>query len=521
MSSPYFGFTFIREANEPAPPSNAMMSVVGLCGPAVKAPDVLDTDFDAAFPLNTPIMFTSTDATARLIDPACYIGDALDAINEQLGRMQRSARVIFVRVEEDTDPDVTKALWNTMSNIIGNSAAGSGIWAFKRAGAVCGAYPRLVCVPGYTSQTPNGVSEITIGGGGGTIAYTKVPTVTADTVNGTGFVGECVLGTGSDSGKVVSINVVSPGNYTAPPILTIVRGEGDTTGAGATATCKLDELANPIASTLPAILASYLGVAVVDAPATTELAAINYRETLSSNRLILVSPDVKVLENGVVVRKPASPRVIGIGVRRDFEYEGRPFHSWANQPIYGIVGPGRDVEFSLTDGATEGQDLMTHQIGPIVRGESGDDFAISDGGFVFLGIDNVGEEAVWQQYHKVRGRDFIELTCLRTLRFYLGKFNLTTHTIQTVVNVVGNILNISQSKGDILGYLCRFDPDLNNPDDLRTGKIYIDARFEEAPVFRLATIMSRPHRPALDATIAALAASTVLTETVQTTAAAA
>jgi len=38
-------------------------------------------------------------------------------------------------------------------------------------------------------------------------------------------------------------------------------------------------------------------------------------------------------------------------------------------------------------------------------------------------------------------------------------------------------------------------------------------RFEEAPVFRLATIMSRPHRPALEETIATLTASVVLSET--------
>ncbi|KRQ99286.1 hypothetical protein [Bradyrhizobium valentinum] len=517
--NPNFGFSFIREANEPAPPSNAIMSVVGLCGPATKKATVDQTEFDAAFPLNVPVMFTSTDATAQLIEPTSRIGDALSAINSQLGRMQRSARVIYVRTEEDADADATKRYWNTVSNIIGNSVGGTGIWAFKRAGAVCGAYPRLVCVPGFTDRMPNGVASITVTAPGAN--YNGQPTVSAAGANGSGFVGEVVLGTGADAGKVMSIRVLSPGNYTAPPVLTIEPQDGEDgngdpfTGAGATATATLDALANPIAATLPAVLNSYLGVAVIDAPPSTEAAALDYRETLSSNRLIIVDPDVKVLENGVVVHKPASPRIIGVAVRRDFEYEGRPFHSWANQPIYGIVGPGRNIEFSLTDGATEGQDLLGHQIGPIVRGETGDDFAIAEGGFVFVGYENVGEDAVWQQYHKVRGRDFIELTVLRTLRYYLGKFNLTTHTIQTVVNVVGNLLNIAQSKGDILGYLCRFDPDQNNPDDLRTGKIYVDARFEEAPMFRLATILSRPHRPALEQTIATLTASTVLTEAVQ------
>jgi hypothetical protein len=498
MTEPNFGFSFRREALEPAPPSNAIMSIVGMVGPVVPAVDATEDDIAAAFPLNTPVMFTTTDAKARLIEPYSAIGDAIAGINSQLGRMQRSARMILVRTEEDDNANDTKKFWKTVANIIGSSASGSGIWALKRAGAVCGAYPRLVCVPGYTSQRPNGVSAVTVTAGG--TGYTAA-TVTAAETNGAGFVGECVI----TGGAITAIRVISPGNYSVAPILTI---DGD--GYDATATAALDDLANPIAATLPAVLASYLGVAVIDGPATSEADAIDARETLQSDRLIFVDPDVKVLEDGSVARRPSSPRIIGIAVRRDFEYEGRPFRSWANQPIYGIVGPGRSIEFSLTDGSVEGQALLGHEVGVIVRGESGDDFAIADGGFVFIGTDNLGEEAIWQQYHKVRGRDFIELTALRTLRSYLGRFNLTTHTIQAVVNTVANMLNMAQAKGDILGYQCRFDPDENNPDDLRTGKIYIDARFEEAPVFRRAVILSRPHRPALEATIATLTASQVL-----------
>jgi phage tail sheath protein FI len=236
---------------------------------------------------------------------------------------------------------------------------------------------------------------------------------------------------------------------------------------------------------------------------------------MQSPRLIPVEPAVKLLgADGYIHNKPLSPRIIGVAVRRDFEYEGRPFRSWANQPIYGIVGPSRPIEFNLTDGAVEGQDLLYHQIGVLVRGESGDDFAIADGGFVYVGVDNIGEEAIWQQDHKVRGRDFIELTVLRTLRYYLGRFNLTTQTIQVVINTVNNIILLAQAKGDLLGGFARFDRDQNNPDDLRQGKIYVDMRFEEAPVFRLATIMSRPHRPALEQTIETLTASVVLSETV-------
>ena len=77
MTAPVFGFTFRREALEPAPPSNAIMSVVGICSPFTKAADAVQGDFDAAFPLDTPVLINSTDSKAALIDPTCSVGDQL------------------------------------------------------------------------------------------------------------------------------------------------------------------------------------------------------------------------------------------------------------------------------------------------------------------------------------------------------------------------------------------------------------------------------------------------------------
>ena len=95
-------------------------------------------------------------------------------------------------------------------------------------------------------------------------------------------------------------------------------------------------LAEPYGALL--LLAKLLAHAVVDGPATTEQDAINWRETINSDRLIPVDPAVKVYINGETVVQPMAPAVIGIGVRRDHEKQGRPFHSWANQPMQGIIG---------------------------------------------------------------------------------------------------------------------------------------------------------------------------------------
>ena len=257
--------------------------------------------------------------------------------------------------------------------------------------------------------------------------------------------------------------------------------------------------ANAVCAALPAVCAKLLAHAVVDGPATSEQAALDWRETLSSDRLIAVDPAVKVLTGTTETVMPMSPAIIGIAVRRDHEKQGRPFHSWANQPVRGIVGPSRPINFSLTDGATEGQRLLASNIGVLLRGEMGVETAIASGGFVFVGTDNAGEDDLWRFYNVTRGRDFIHLMFLRTLRYYLGRFNITGQTVQAVVNTMSFALRDLKADGDILGYEVKFTRDQNSPEQLRMGKFTINFAAEEAPVLRYLGIQSARYRPALDA----------------------
>ncbi|MBF2715731.1 phage tail protein [Agrobacterium vitis] len=262
-----------------------------------------------------------------------------------------------------------------------------------------------------------------------------------------------------------------------------------------------DGAANPVLASLPTVANQILAQVIADGPAGLD-DFTNWVENHAGMRIIPVSGGVYATDStGTDVLRPMSPRVAGLFVRRDYENDGSPFKSIANQTVYGITGVEKNLRFSLTDGSTEGQQILAVHGGIIVRGESGDDFSISDGGFVFIGTDNLSEESVWDQYHKVRGRDFVELTVLRTVRSYLGKYNLTTQTIQSVVNTISTILQNRQSNGDILGFRARFDPSKNNASDLRAGHIYVDMQFEEAPVFKRLTVASRPYAAALDATI--------------------
>ncbi len=479
MSEPTFGISITRIDNEPRPAVWSDMSVVGLIGtaPAANA---------AIFPLNTPVFMFSDDATmfAALGDTGT-LKDAVEGLNDQLGEFQVAAKIIIVRVTEGVDDDTT------IANIVGNSASKTGVHAFVEAGPALGMIPRLIAAPGYTKQHKTGVTALNIANAGSGYTNGTALALTATGGGGTGFAGTAkVVG-----GAITEVTITNPGSgYTSAPTIVLTALGG---GTGGSVTATVGALANPVCAELPSVLNKLLAVAVVDGPASTLAAYTAWRETMQSERLIPVETAVKVGVSGTV--KPASPRVIGIAVRRDHQYQGRPFHSWANQPVQGIVGPSRNINFSLTDGATEGQSILSMNGGVIIRGEMGVETAIASGGFVFVGTDTCSEDPLWQFYNVVRGRDYIHLMFLRTLRFYLGRFNITGQTIEAIRNTMAFAMRDLKADGDILGYRIAFTRDQNSPEQLRLGKFTVNFAAEEPPVLRYLGIQSARYRPALDA----------------------
>lgn len=411
MSDPTFGLSITRIDNEPRPAIVTDMSIVGL---VFTAPDA-DAD---AFPLDTPVQFYSDDVAV-----VSKLGDtgtgpmAVNLINQQLGAFQAAATIVGVRVTEGADTD------ETITNLLGDINTRTGMYALLNAGALLGIIPRLICVPGYTSQIADGAQ------------------------------------------------------------------------------------ANAIVAGLPTLLERLLAFAVVDGPATSLVAYNAWRETIQSERIIPLETAVKVLDSeGDVVVTPGSPAIIGIAVRRDHEFQGRPFHSWANQPIYGIVGPSRPIDFSILDGATEGQQILAKNGGIIVRGESTDG-ALADGGFVYVGTDTCSEDTLWRFYNQVRGRDYIHLMFIKTLRYFLGRRNIDRGAIEDILATMKGGLRDIQATGDLLGFRVGFTRDANSPEQLRLGRFTVAFQAEEPPVLRYIGIQSARYRPALDALLVDLLTS--------------
>ncbi|WP_420408704.1 phage tail protein [Hoeflea sp.] len=477
------GIKHLRDGIEAQSVLPADMSIVGIVGTAPNA--------DAAkFPVNTAVALDTNDTTLRAsLGTTGTIVDALAGISAQLSGGIGAAKCVIVRVADDEDP------FEVISNIIGVEANGTGVWALLDAPENLGRTPRLLVVPGFTSQSQNGIADPEITGAGsggenGTFALAF-----------TGGTGSGAAGTFTVSGgELTSITITNRGVYTVAPSLDF---SASTDLTGATATVALEQLANGVCAIMPTICERLKAHFLPEGPTNTRQAYLDWLETVPRSSRIIhpLRQDAKILVSGETVTKPLSPYIIGRYVARDAEFDGKPFHSIANQPINGIVGVSPVIPFSITDENSVGQQDLAVSAGIVFRGDIGVDGSLTDGGFAFWGTDTLSDLSEWVFSNVTRGRDYIELLQVKAVRKYLGRFNLTSQTIQAIFNTLDVQLSELQANGDILGYAVKFDPDVNTEAELRQGNIDITFEAEEPPVLRKVTLRSRRQAAALTALV--------------------
>ena len=259
--------------------------------------------------------------------------------------------------------------------------------------------------------------------------------------------------------------------------------------------------ANPVCAALPEICNALLAHAVVAGPASGGAAALNWRETLASGRLIPTDEAVKV-STGVGARyDDGAAVVLGLGARVDFQHGGFPFHAFANQQVHGIVGLKNYYPFSLTDGATEAQEILATKTGVFTRGQIGVETAAGEAGFLWIGAHNADTDPDWHFYNKTRARDWAHLALLKSIRLRLGRENVSPHSVQAVLNDSVEIGRVLLREGGSLGFRVGFEASKNSPADLRQGKFRIFFQTEEPPPIMQVDIDSRTYWRALEVTL--------------------
>lgn len=560
MTAPVFGIINTRPDDEALPVLGADFSKCLFISTSADADPFI-------FPVKVPVRFSTSDKTFTSRLGTGYLADAVRAVNDQLGPLGSAADCTVIRVAEGASSTASTKLMQTWSNILeaieiaksvaaevnatprlmdfpgytAQQPSGVATVTLTARGSGFTSAPTVAASGGggsdaaFATTISKGVLSAGVGAGGtgytaATVAFsapasglgqaaTGTVTVTTGAVTaitiankGHGYAdGEVaqVLITGDGTGATAtatmtgvleSITITSGGyDFASAPTLSVTGGAG----TGATATATIELLANPVVAAAPAMLNALLGFAFVSGPSSSRQAFEAWRETISSDRIHGIAVAARVLENGAIVTRPMSPRIIGLAIRSDNAHGGKPFHPFANQPIYGIVGINRPIQFSITDGATEGQMLLAADAGIVVQGELGVDTAIADGGYVYIGTESCAEGDLWAQFHQVRGADYITVDLMKLTRRFLGK-KIDADMVEAWLNSMKFNLRDRKADRDILGYALSFPKTGNSPEKVRLGHLKVVPQIEPGPVFRVAEIEQRRYRPAIDEMIATI-----------------
>ena len=235
-----------------------------------------------------------------------------------------------------------------------------------------------------------------------------------------------------------------------------------------------------VATEMEAIANRLRGYGIIDGPNSTDQAAIDFVENVST-RCYLVDPWVRVFDTASASEKvePASARVCGLIARID--NENGFWHSPSNKQIFGILGAARPIDFVLGDKNCRANLLNEKHVATIIRQD----------GFRLYGNRNCNtSDPKWMYLSVRRTADIINDSILQAHMWAVDR-NIEQSYYENVTEGVNAFLRSLQAQGAILGGKCWPDPDLNSPANIQLGQAWFN--FEFTPPFPAERVIFRSH----------------------------
>ncbi|WP_375700964.1 phage tail sheath subtilisin-like domain-containing protein [Bartonella sp. AA23NXGY] len=274
-----------------------------------------------------------------------------------------------------------------------------------------------------------------------------------------------LIGAGSIVGQTPRI-LIAPGfTHQRPSSVNIEEN-----GTGATA--------NPVAAELIGIAERLRAIVVLDAPNSTDEAALSTAKDFDSKRVILIDPFVKVNRDGKIIEQPASAAVAGVIAKTDFTHGF--WHSPSNKVINGIVGIARPIDFSIGDRSSRANLLNEQNITTIIR----------ENGYRLWGNRTLSSDTKFAFLSVVRTADMINDAILRGHLWAVDR-NIKKTYMNDVSESVNAYLRDLKAQGAILGGRCTPDLELNTASAIESGKVYFNVEFTPTTPAEHITFRSR------------------------------
>lgn len=221
------------------------------------------------------------------------------------------------------------------------------------------------------------------------------------------------------------------------------------------------------------------GIIVADGPNSTDADALAYRDKFGSDRIYLVDPWVKVWDTvtDAEIISPASARVAGLIAKSDDE---RGFWwSPSNRVINGITGTARPIDFALSDANARANYLNEHEVTTIIQRD----------GYRLWGNRTLSADPKWAFLKRRRIADMVNESILQAHLWAVDR-NVTRQYLEEVVEGVNAYGRQLISVGALVGFKAWADPDLNTPESLEAGQVWINYDWVETPTAEHITFRS-------------------------------
>jgi phage tail sheath protein FI len=451
----YFHGVKLTESSDT--PSLVRVSKFGVTFVNGTAPDA----DEARFPLNTPTLVTSLTAAAALGAAGTLLDDVTTVFAEG------GSSVIVNRVAAGAGAAETRA------NLIGDAVARTGLYAALRAKHLLGLQPRVLVTAGDTGTwIEDGVTSIAVTDGGS--GYTSAPTVVITPAEGDTGTGAAATATIAN-GEVTAITVTDAGEgHALAPTVTLTGGGG----TGALAVAHTGDVGNAFVSALATICPQIRARAYIDGPNTTDAAAVRFRATVNSGRILIIDPKALKNVDGVPVMKPMAPVFAGVRARVVAGSEGVS-GSVSNKIVRSIDGVARTVAYP-----TDANYLNERSIATVIN---------ERGGLRTWGSRLATDDTLWV-FDSVRATADMINEALEDLYFLYVDRKFTAYNLKMLVEDGNAALRTFVKNDDILGGRVWLS-DQNTPDLNVQGNVFLSVEFE--PVGLMEQIRITTHRNVL------------------------
>ena len=473
------GVEVVEISDGPRPIRTVRSSVIGVVGTAPDSQQEVKASLLIGVVSNNNALTITSKLAGELGNSSSLTLQNPNA-NSQTLAVSVSGRDVTVRLATNSSGAITTTATQLKTAIDGNTAAsalftvantgastGAGVVAALRraslAGGVDEAFPlnTPVLVPGDASLAAKLGSKGTLPGAmdgifdqtGAVVVVVRVAQVNNDDSDAgtvTNVIGGVDGSTGAYKGLHAFLGSESANGF-CPRIL-CAPGFTDTRGS----------TANAVVAEMVGIAERLRAVVIADGPNTNDAAAITYRGDWGSKRVYVVDPAVKIRNSlGEIVDEPASARVAGLIAKSDND---RGFWwSPSNQVINGIVGTGRNIDFTLGDANSRANLLNEQEIATIIRAD----------GFRLWGNRTCSDDPKFAFLSVVRTMDMINESILRAHMWAVDR-NITKTYLEDVAQGVNDYIARLVAQGALLGGQCFPSVGLNTPANIADGKVFFD-----------------------------------------------